>query len=351
VENWFEHDDKSYDGMGEYFNGKSLKELWNVVPKLPLNPSYLLIKFLPTKGGLSSNIPEEIVQQMSVFQLRFLLEREDIYLPELRREIFFSKDMEKWLKGDTRLTSENMGKWLKETAVSHNFDLTYEEFGQILAKPKDQQKDELDMFMIYAADLSLCFYAAMVDLKSSDDLSDIDSRRWITESLKKRLSRLKGSLREEQIREERLYHLAWRAVHNYKNNNFEGGPGDEVELLNYFKEKIVQGDAWGTFIKFSEAWKNQEPRQLKDREKILARLFGNETEEAKEAKMDKADEPLVSGIENAEYQPSQSSPAITSQNQTELVAPLTAELSRIKRLVEIVLYLLIFLAGVLFFRK
>ena len=52
VENWFEFDAKSYDGFGEYFKGKSLNELWNVVPKLPLRPSYLLIKFLPTKGGL-----------------------------------------------------------------------------------------------------------------------------------------------------------------------------------------------------------------------------------------------------------------------------------------------------------
>ncbi len=83
----------------------------------------------------------------------------------------------------------------------------------------------------------------------------------------------------------------------------------------------------------------------------MARLFGDETEEAKEAKMDKVAEPPVSGTENAEYQPTQCSPAIAMQNQLELVTPLTAELSRIKRLVEIVLYLLIGLAVMMFFRK
>ena len=142
---------------------------------------------------------------MSVFQLIYLLEREDIYLPELRREIFFSEDMGKWFKVDTHLITENMRKPLREVAVSHNFDLTYEEFGQILAKPKDQQKDELDMFRIYAADMSLCFYAAMVDLKSSDDLSDIDLKS--IKCLKKRLSKLKTNLREERY-ERNAYHLA-----------------------------------------------------------------------------------------------------------------------------------------------
>ena len=149
------------------------------------------MKSSANKGRALNGIPEEIVQQMSVFQLIYLLEREDIYLPELRRKIFFSEDMGKWFKVDTRLITENMRKSLKEAAVSHNFDLTYEEFGQILVKPKDQQKNEFDMFMYYAANLSLCFYAAIVDLMSSEHFPDIDSIRWIRERSEKRRSRLK----------------------------------------------------------------------------------------------------------------------------------------------------------------
>ena len=80
-------------------------------------------------------------------------------------------------------------------------------------------------------------------------------------------------------------------------------------------------------------------------------LFGDVAEEAKEVKMDKIAESQVPSTENAEYQPTQCSPAIAMQNQLELVTPLTVELSRIKRLVEIVLYLLIGLAVMMFFRK
>ena len=123
------------------------------------------------------------------------------------------------------------------------------------------------------------------------------------------------------------------------------------KLLKYLGEKLVQGDVWKTFINFSGAWKDQEPQQRKDREKLLAKRFGVETEEAKEAKINKVVEPPVSGIENAKYQPSPDSPANAMQNQLELAAPLTAELSRIKRLVEIVLYLLIGLAVMMFFKN
>jgi len=335
VENWFEHDNKSYDGAGEYFKGKDLDELWNVVPKLPLNPSYLLIKFLPTKGGLSWNILEEIVKQMSDIQLRFLLEREDVYLPELRKKIFFSEDKD---------------KWLKRSAVYYNFDLTYEEFERLLSKPKkkkqnedDDYEDELSILSWFANDLSLSIYAAIVSAMDSDkEHWDFEDKRRVNNMLEKRISKLEGQYRKEQQRELWLYYLACRVIEN-KGENLRGGTPDiGAKLLEFTKEYIVEGDIWKTFMNISETWENLAPCYRAEYDKMLARFFGDEPEETQEAKSDETQNKVekTNGVKRDEM-----------QNQLELVAPLTAELSRIKRLVEIVLYLLIGLAVLMFFRK
>jgi hypothetical protein len=249
-ENWFKADRLSYDGDYEFQKGKNLEELWKIVPKKSLVLSYPLIAFLPTKGGLGGGLSDEIIKQMSDEQLWLLLQREDIYLPELRKKIFFSTDKE---------------EYLRNAAVSHNFNLTYEEFTQILAKPdKEKVKDLSDL--AFAQNLSLCLYEAINDVSYISE----GFHSWTEfsqHSFSQRISEIQGYERDKELRELRLYRLAKKSV-PWKKVEKGYPPSGELEFL---AKSIIEGDTWGTFMAFLDAWGKQ--RDTSNLERYLPCIY------------------------------------------------------------------------------
>ena len=311
---WFKGYRPSYDGYFEYQKWESIEELWKLVPNLPENLSVLLVVFLPTEAGLDRWPSDEITNQMSDLLLQMLLSREDVGLKDFRKKLFLASDKD---------------EGLKSASVSRNFDLKYEEFQEILEKPETEKENVLRL-LTDAGDLSLCLYAAIHDLlslSSREALVGFTGPEFAKISLEQRLSKLEGYQREKQIRELRLYELAKTTV-PWGKDETGSLPSGELEFL---KQHIVEGDTWRTFMKFSEAWKDQSSRQREEREKNLPRLYEYKIDEYEEVK------------ENDE------------QPQRKMEIFLTEELARIRNLLsklQIVLYVVLaLLVLVLIFRK
>ena len=230
----------SYDGYGEYSKGKDIESLWKLVPKLPKGVSHILIENLPEASGLNTGIPDDVIGAMTDNQLSTLLYREDIGLWKLRKKLFWEADEER----------DN----IKTAAVCSNFQLEYDEFTKILAKPPKERVYILDKLGTFASQLNLCFYDAIHDALFASDVSplgnDFENAIFARNALERRIKELKGGRREEEITELRLYRLARCAV-PWDSKKEGYAPSGELEFLS---EKIVSGSTWATFVAFLEAW-------------------------------------------------------------------------------------------------
>ena len=76
-----------------HFDGE-VEELWKVIPDIPKDISYILLKCLPG-GSKYHPIPPGIVESLDEDQHAWLLWRDDIELKELRRRLYIESDSEK----------------------------------------------------------------------------------------------------------------------------------------------------------------------------------------------------------------------------------------------------------------
>ena len=271
-------DIESLDGWGEYSKGKDMEALWNLVLKLPKRISYLLILKLPPAVGFMSEIPENVIQGMTDNQLASLLKRRDIKLEELRKRVF----LENVGKGDTSWGPRN-------AALLHNFDLSYEEVAEILAKPKEEKKDCL-VDLANANDLSLCLFDAVHDSLCVADSWELGHAA--ADSLKRKLAKLQGWQRKEELRELRLYRLARRAVPWKEGDRVypswaEGKTYPPSGELGFLAEHIVPEDTWATFMAFSKEWRQNGRR--KHLESLLPAIGELDEEDLFDVEMDEAD--------------------------------------------------------------
>ncbi len=243
-----------YDGYGEFRAGKDIDALWALVVKVPEDIAHLLINHLPDQAGLNSGIPQNILGQLTPQQLSTLLYRKDIVLKDFRREVF--------KRPADRLDAARCG------AISYNFDLSYEEFSEILNKPDREKIDTLrDLTM--TSDLSLVFYEALGDILPTVD----DDRAWEDSGMARivfdrKAKNLTGWQGEKQLRELRLYRLAERAI-PWKADKKGYPPGDELAFLANFS---VDGDTWATFKNYSREWSKEEWKNNR-LEKFLPRIY------------------------------------------------------------------------------
>jgi hypothetical protein len=187
-------------------------------------------------------------------QLVTLFYRKDIDLRDLRKKMFFDTDK----KRDE----------VKSAAISHNFDLEYAEFAEVLGKPDKERVKILKDLAFMAHDLSLCLYDAIHDiLFGSVDVFDADYADSAKNALERKLKELEGGHRKWQLRELRLYRLAKEAV-PWKKSGKAYPPFGELEFLS---KLMVEGNTWGTFMAFSKAW--AESRRTDKLEKRLPRIY------------------------------------------------------------------------------
>ena len=238
----------NYDGFGEYLAGKDIEALWGLVLKVPENISHVLIEHLPESAGLSSGIPRHILSGMSDRQLATLLYRSDVGLEELRKQKFFEASESDDEKKD--YAKHHM----QCAAITHAFDLTNEEFAEILSKPGEQRVRILKDLSMMAQGLRLCLYEAIHDALFVSEVSpmgsDYEHAEWAKRTFERKLEELKGWQRERELRELRLYRLAVQAV-PWKRGEKGYPPTDELAFL---AEAIVEGGTWATFAAFCKKW-------------------------------------------------------------------------------------------------
>lgn len=248
-----------FDGYGEFTKAKELEALWRLVPRLSDTLAYLLISNLPESSGYVSNIPIDVIKSMSDDQLQTLMYRQDIYMKELRKRLF-------WKVGTK--------KGLSQAAISWNFDLSYEDFGNILGKSSEERFEILNTLGDWANDLSLCFYDAIYDvLKSSDAkgfLTGADFANSARAKFDRKLKVLNSDEPEEnrEITELRLYKLATTVV-PWDSDSYASELPEELEFLS---DKIVPNKTWETFVEFSKAWERSRYRR-KGLESYLPRIY------------------------------------------------------------------------------
>lgn len=256
----------SYDGFGEYLAGKDVEALWELVLKVPENISHVLIEHFPESAGLSSGLPERVLSGMSDRQLATLLYRSDIGLEEFRKQKFLeaseSDDEEK----------DYVKDHMQSAAITHAFDLTNEEFVEILSKPDKPRVRILKNLSMMAQDLRLCLYEAIHDALVVSDVSaigtDYEYAEWAKRTFERRLEELKGWRRDKELRELRLYRVAVQAV-PWKKGGKGYPPSDELAFL---EEAVVEGDTWATFASFSKKW-DETYYQTKRLERYLPRIW------------------------------------------------------------------------------
>lgn len=245
-----------YDGFGEFMAGKDVEALWALVAKVPEGISHVLIEHLPEQAGLSSGIPENILEQLTPGQLETLLYRRDVVIKDLRRKLF-------------KQPAERLDR-VRSAAISCNFDLSYDDFSEILAKSDNERIDILRDLSVMAGDLSLVFYDALHDILSAvdDSLSGAWEDAGMAEiAFERKAKSLTGWQRKKQLRELRLYRLARQAV-PWKATE-EGYP--PIDQLEFLANLSVGGDTWATFKNFSTEWaKRWNTERL---EKLLPRLY------------------------------------------------------------------------------
>ncbi|WP_419657519.1 uncharacterized protein Dvar_66640 [Desulfosarcina variabilis str. Montpellier] len=290
------------DGYGEYLTEKEFKNdheaLWNLILKVPKDISYILLENLPeTVGPIIENhssisvIPENILDQLTKKQIETLLFREDIVLKDYRHKLF-NQPLERF-------------DGVRSAAIAYNFDLTYDDFSELLEKPDSEKRDILRDLSSMASDLSLVFYEAMHDIileYHTDIMEYAGDAQW---KFERKVKSLKGWQLENQLIELRLYRLAKRAV-PWNNSKKDISLPDKLEFMADFindrKKSIpprgeleflsdfgIDGDTWATFKSFSGEWANRYGYTEK-LERFLPQIYEIEDNDIEEGPIDKQEE-------------------------------------------------------------
>jgi hypothetical protein len=240
-------------GELEWDARKDIEALWRLVPKLPPRIAHGLIRELPSHVGRRSGecIPQEVVEALTDDQLKTLLFRPHVWLPDLRRKL---------AAGEPR-------DGLRAAAVSSHFSIQDTEFGEILALPEATRLKTLED-LAWATDLRLCVYEALNDYLYDAD-PDGRASDCANELKEKRLARLEpGDARDKELLQLRLYVLARQAVPVSK--DWEATPPDGE--LGFLARHVVEGETWATFMAFVTQWRAT--ARMKALETYLPRIEG-----------------------------------------------------------------------------
>ena len=254
----------SYDGFARYQAGKDIKALWELVLKVPESLSHVIIEHLPESAGLGSDMPKQVLEGMSDRQLQTLFDRSDIGLEKFRKQKF-SEITE---GGDEEKDYAKDG--VRSAAVTHAFDLTNEEFAEILEKPDKPRVRVLKDLAMMACDLRLCLYDAIHDALFVPEVGGdyYEYAEFAKIAFERKLEQLEGWQRDKELQELKLYRLAVQAA-PWKKDEKGYPPSGELAFL---EEVVVEGDPWVTFINFSKKW-DEEYYRTKTLEKHLPKIW------------------------------------------------------------------------------
>lgn len=255
TENYYSRD-CGYDGYANHMQRKDLGALWEIVPMLPDLIAYELIGRLPAFAGpaetrRSADAAKAVAESLDDGQLRWLLYRNDVKLPELRKKLFLESSREE----------------VKGAAATHHFDLTPEEFAAILEKPIAECVKAVRRLASGAYELNLALLEAIHDflfaVSDEEDFSSAFEDAYVAKlGSERQLKALTGYEREKQIRDLDLYHLA-RSVVPWKPSD---APSSLYGELAFLSDCICAGNTWLTYCKMRAKWRERfrdgDPKRL-----------------------------------------------------------------------------------------
>src|SRR5262249_8287461 len=215
----------TWDALDALDIHREFKALWELVPDVPLLAGYALLTKLPTVteawGGFGDDIPNDVLDRMDDQLLAYLLERDDVGLHDLRKKIALSRDP----KSDYTLI---------RAAVSRHFDLTNEQFTNVLRSDRARLK-----LMSEAVGMRAVLHLAASDACDADH--DYRTLAEFKTTYAEHLRRTRGRRRRDEVYELRLYELAKCLAERPSNG--------EAWLRQY----IEGGDVWITYVKLAAA--------------------------------------------------------------------------------------------------
>ena len=156
-------------------------------------------------------------------------------------------------------------------AVTNAFDLSNEEFAEILSKPDKLRVRVLTNLAVMAEELRLCLFYAIHDILVSGagpigngyDYAELAKR-----AFERKLEQLKGRQRHRELRELKLYRLAVEAVPWAKKEEGYRPTGE----LAFLEAAVVEGDTWATFVAFCGVW-DKDQHRAKRLQKHLPKIW------------------------------------------------------------------------------
>ncbi len=227
-----------------------LRDLWEIIPLLKDYYAEEYLKRIPYVENAWVNF-EKIMRQCSDRQLEIILNREDVKLVEIRKELFFD---------------EKIKDGVKWAAIHFHFYPTYEEFQQILdrynQKIKISNRDYTKIQLLGdigtgCTSLSLCMYQAILTLLEDERNQD----EWVAQNLEiinlhmeNKIKSTNVYQREKEITDLRLFQLS---SHVYDRSDYFYD--DSIAFLAI---RVVQGDCWKTFMAFAAVWAKYRPEEV-----------------------------------------------------------------------------------------
>jgi len=231
------------DGFATYDAGESIEALWSIIPEVHSVIAFKLIKELPEKAFSLSKINQKTLDSFSESQLEALLFRNDVELKKLRRKIYLESQNEK----------------LRIAAVSSIlFDLQNEDISRLIIAESDSvdaashKAKEIDLLACYCNGGTLqqmhviCDYLETIPkiFKSSIEGDPYFSICMLRIAMTQRAKRLSKDKLKQEIFEVRLWNLALLLAPidgDFKLAEFPEG-------LNKYKDKIIDGNPWKTYL-------------------------------------------------------------------------------------------------------
>lgn len=228
--------EKGYEGLDEYHKGEDTEKLWRLISKLPKYLSHILIKYLPAESGLRASISSDVIDTLNDEQLIMLLQRKNVGLEDLRKEIFWRE-----INSKTDLSA---------AASSCNFNLTSDEFSEILLKP-EKDRDAILEFLGLADDITIVISEAIIGLLEPYGAEGF----FLNRAHEKKINQLKAGKRVGEILALRIYRLAKYHVPEKGATVYPLGG-----KLEFMSDKIIAGDIWQTYIGFIASWREAYPK-------------------------------------------------------------------------------------------
>ena len=230
------------DGWVEYCAGKSLDALWEIIPKLPRQVGFVMLRHLPAEGGLAGGVGGHILNSLDTHQQKVLLYRDDIRLDAWRREQF-----ERSEDKDTRLAA----------LANPRFRLDDSVISALVYQPGESQEegirkfDELQDLAMYYKGASMAQSSAIAKLIKNAPRAVTASRifhdrhdHFAFQNCEWRVKTLDRHTLELEFRDLQLLEMVWSFV------SMNGDISDRCPSV--FRPHLIPENPWESYLRLRE---------------------------------------------------------------------------------------------------